>query len=273
MSTSNVFTILGSSGFIGSNFVEYLKNSTNLEVHTPRIDDVLSSNRDWGRIVYAIGLTADFRTRPFDTVEAHASLISRLLEKAKFDHLIYLSSTRLYSSSVDTKETAELVVNPSSQSDLYNISKILGESICLNSKRSVGVARLSNVVGFRKDSDLFIDQLIDEGKKMGTIHLKTSLESAKDYIHILDVLHLLYLMSQKKSTGIYNLASGENTHNAEILDLIHRCLGYEYTVEPNAPTWSFHKISTDKIKKEFNYKPKVFSKFFEEHLKNYTSRK
>ena len=79
------FTVLGSSGFVGAHLVRHLRSRGD-EVLRPGRDAVV--NGDLGHVVYAIGLTADFRTQPYATIEAHVSRLARLLERARFESLM-----------------------------------------------------------------------------------------------------------------------------------------------------------------------------------------
>ncbi len=51
---------------------------------------------DLGHAFYCIGLTADFRSRPFETIEAHCGLLKEVLSGSRFSSFVYLSSTRVY---------------------------------------------------------------------------------------------------------------------------------------------------------------------------------
>src|SRR5215204_2623584 len=89
-----MFTILGASGFIGSRLAKRL-GALGLEYQGVGRHDVLPA-ASLGNVIYCIGLTADFRSRPFDTVEAHVCKLLHVLRNCEFDLLLYLSSTRLY---------------------------------------------------------------------------------------------------------------------------------------------------------------------------------
>lgn len=91
------YTVIGASGFVGSHVAAHLRGQ-GIEPFCPVRDDPALWDHDLGRIFYCAGLTGDYRTRPFDTVEAHVGLLARLLEKARFERIVYLSSTRLYDS-------------------------------------------------------------------------------------------------------------------------------------------------------------------------------
>ena len=71
------FTIFGGRGFIGRHLVSYLRGCGH-EVLDQEASDLSSQSKNLGNVIYSIGLTGDFRSRPYDTVEAHTSLLSRL---------------------------------------------------------------------------------------------------------------------------------------------------------------------------------------------------
>jgi len=62
----------------------------------PTRDESLDG-RDLGHIIYCIGITADFRRRPHDTITAHVTKLQEVLTRTSFESLVYLSSTRVYS--------------------------------------------------------------------------------------------------------------------------------------------------------------------------------
>lgn len=185
------FTVLGGKGQIGSRLASLLV-AQNYEVWVPERDDPRLFSQDLGHVIYAIGVTADFRTRPIQTMIAHVSVLAEVLDRTKFDSLLYLSSVRLYKGCAIGDEKGHLTVCPSKCSDLYNISKLAGESLCFHCDRpNVRIVRLSNVVGAEQDdSPNFLPSLVREARQ-GKVQLRTALASSKDYIHIDDVVGLL----------------------------------------------------------------------------------
>jgi nucleoside-diphosphate-sugar epimerase len=218
-------------------------------------------------VVYAIGLTADFRTRPLETVEAHVCVLRRLLAEARFDSLTYLSSTRVYAGGTDTVEDATLRVNPNNPSDLYNLSKLTGEALCLHAGRSgMKVARLSNVVGLRRDPDTFIDQLMREARGSGRAVLRSQASDRKDYIALADAVSLLTRIALAPVAGIFNVASGEAVTNATVARLLDEVLGITVQQQPDAPSWDFEPIDTARVRHAFGFQPRQFESFFTEFL-------
>lgn len=247
------FTVLGAGGFIGSQLAEALKHSG--AVYAPLRqdgsdipDEVLK--RDLGHVFYCIGLTANFRNRPFNTVEAHVCILRRILEQARFESLTYLSSTRVYEGSATTHEASILQVSPSNPGHLYNLSKLMGESLCLASRRKTKVARLSNVFGRTMPQQNFISQLLNEAANTGRVQFLTDPNSVKDYVSVRDVIRWLPQIALHGKHSIYNVASGINTSNAEIAILLEK-KGIAVSFAENAPAWSFPIIDTHRLAQEF----------------------
>ena len=68
--------------------------------------------------------------------------------KGNFDSFVYVSSARLYYNGISTNEEDDIVINPNNLNDLYNISKVMGESACIaSSKKNIKIIRPSNVTG------------------------------------------------------------------------------------------------------------------------------
>ena len=254
-----VFTVLGASGFIGKSLAAWLREQGH-EVQTPTRDltsaELIASVR--GHVLYCIGLTADFRCRPWDTVDAHVGILREVLACAQFSSLTYLSSTRVYLGCKIGREDAALTVQPNEPDQLYNLSKLLGESLCHAAhrvERPVRVVRLSNVIGSDLASENFIYTLLREALNKGVVRLNTTLNSAKDYIALEDVTRMLEQVAIRGQSTCYNLASGHQTTNLEIVQLISKLTGSSFTVDSNASQISFPPIDIHRLRKEFGFEP------------------
>src|SRR4029077_19833266 len=95
-------TTLAASRCIGAHLAARLRE-LGIECLSPARDEEITKRR-LGDVIYCVGLTADFRTRPFDAGEAHVSELSRVLQRCSFDSLLYLSSARIYGSGDNTRE-------------------------------------------------------------------------------------------------------------------------------------------------------------------------
>src|SRR5580704_13059050 len=107
--TAKQFTVFGASGFVGARLAQHLKNATH-PVNAVTRSNAPPHGADLGHVIYAIGITADFRNRPFDTVAAHVGRLAEVLQNYKFDSFLYLSSTRIYRGAASTREEAEICI-------------------------------------------------------------------------------------------------------------------------------------------------------------------
>jgi nucleoside-diphosphate-sugar epimerase len=251
-----MITILGASGFIGRHLVQRLAAAGN-DYYAPSREADLTK-QPLGDVIYCIGLTADFRKRPFDTIDAHVTKLAHLLKECEFDSLLYLSTTRVYKPlGVAVNEDSAIMSNPQDPNDLYNISKIMGESLALSSGRLVRVARLSNVFGADWLSQNFLFSLIKDALSSSHIHLRTALASNKDYISVEDVVTCLLKIVQGSQSSVYNVASGVNCSHEAIVTSLQQLTGCRVTVAADAPTVTFPQIEIERLRNEFNFQPKL----------------
>ncbi|MHA8072224.1 NAD-dependent epimerase/dehydratase family protein [Aquirufa ecclesiirivi] len=253
-----MITVLGASGFVGSSLVNLLKDRGEAYYTPQRNDDLF--DRDLGHVIYCIGMTADFRTKPFDTIESHVCKLSGLLQNAQFDSLTYLSSTRIYIntpySKTKVKEEDSIIINSINPSDIFAASKMTGELLALNSGReNIKIVRLSNVFGDDFYSENFITSVIKEALTKYEVKINSSPDSAKDYIAIEDVCQSLFLLANLNITGVFNLAYGSNISNEDLLSEIARLTDSKMCYAPDAPRILFTEIDTSKLEKVIQFKP------------------
>ena len=248
-----MITIFGASGFIGSHLADKLEQ-LHLDFQAVRREDPPPPG-NLGDVIYCIGVTADFRSRTFDTVAAHVCTLLELARNGQFESLLYLSSTRLYAANDSTDEEQALRVSPRNPDDLYNISKAMGESIALNCGRPARVVRIANVYGPDFTSDNFLPSILKQAASGETIVLQTAPESAKDYISIADVVDGLIQIATKGRQQIYNLASGVNVTHSQIAETLRRSAGCAVEFASAAPEIKSPPINIDRMRSEFNFAP------------------
>jgi nucleoside-diphosphate-sugar epimerase len=250
-------TVLGASGYIGRHMVDYLRKQGH-SVWAPARGDESVFSRDLGHLFYCVGLTGNFRARPFDTVQAHVGYLSEVLRRGQFASLLYLSSTRVYVDAQVTHEDSPLAVQSQDPSYLYNLSKLMGEALCHSCGRpQVRVARLSNVVGPGLDprSGNLVADLVCQARA-GRIVLRTAPQSAKDYVHIDDVVAWLYRIALHGHYCTYNVASGVQTTHAEWLERLSTKFGASVEVLADSPLQSFPRIEVARLATEFGAEAK-----------------
>lgn len=249
------FTVLGAGGYIGSRLVERL-SSAGHECRAVTRGDPPDESADLGNVVFAVGLTADFRQHLADTVEAHVCEAARVLHTARYDSFLYLSSTRVYNRSSEAREDARLVVDPTDSEDVYNLSKLAGEALCLaHPNPAVRVVRLSNVYGGGGSSPSFLDDLLAAAGD-GVIRLRTDPASEKDYVHVDDVCDLLPRVSLEGRRRLYNVAAGCNVTHERIVEILAAQTGCRVEVEPGAPVITAPRISIERVRDEFAFAPR-----------------
>lgn len=242
------YTVIGASGFVGSRLVAALLEDGH-QVYAPRREDTGLFTRDLGQVIYCAGLTADYAVRPFDTIDAHVTLLARVLRDARFSHLVYLSSTRLYDSNgaAGGDEEQDLHLNPANPRHLYDFSKALGENLCLTVARDrTAVARLACVFDAAPGSPGFLSEWLQRATKEKTFSLDSGTGFVRDYIHLDDVVASLRAMSDQVVTGIVNVASGENVSNGELADVFNRC-GWSVRLSRETPLQSVPRCDAQRL--------------------------
>jgi nucleoside-diphosphate-sugar epimerase len=248
------FTILGSSGFIGSNISKTLKNK-NFDCYTPDVRKESLDGKNLGNVIYSLGVS-DFRNKPLETIDAHICILNKILKNCNFDSLLYISSGRMYYNIDSTLEENSLIGNPNMKNDLYNLSKLQGELLCQSMNNpKIKIIRPSNVVGITAPANLFIPSLIKEAVTAGKIVLHSTLDSEKDYVYIDDLVELIPKIISSTKFQLYNIASGYNISSSKIINEIIRLTDCKLEIASNAKKFSSGQINIDRIKTEFNFVP------------------
>lgn len=249
-----LITILGSRGYIGTHFAQRLRDQ-GVEYWAPQKGEALDG-RNLGTVVYCIGLTSDFRARPLETVEAHVCVLRSLIEHGRFQSLVYLSSTRVYKGlSGPVAEDAPCLVRAQDPDDLYNLSKLLGEALTHSLGSAGRVVRLSNVYGGDFSSQNFLTSILGDAANHNRVAFLTSLDSAKDYLHVDDVTAMLQHVTLHGRHPVYNLSSGALTTNRAIAAALEAA-GVDVRVVDGAPTIVHPEVDNGRICHESGCRPR-----------------
>lgn len=252
----DLVTILGASGFVGRHLAAHARER-GFAVLTPARGDGAVFERDLGHVIYCVGMTADFRRRPHDTIDAHIGLLNEVLRRSRFESLLYLSSTRVYQRADRAEESALLAAQPSDPSDLYNLSKLMGESLCLSRPEpTTRAARLSNVYGIDPGSENFLPSILRDAVATGRVRLGLGRGSEKDYVAVEDVARALLTIALEGRERLYNVAAGENVSNGALLDAIAALTGAETSTAPDAPEIRFPPIDVARLAATMDWRPR-----------------
>jgi len=244
------FTIVGGRGFIGSALAASL-SAAGAPVRIASHQDSLAG-APLGHVIYASGVAASAAADPAYAFAVHVEGARRILAGGRFDSFLYLSSTRVYGAATETGEEAALRVMPAEPgNDVYRISKIAGEALCLAAPGAgVRVARLSNVSGESYRSPLFLSDVLRQAARAGRAVVHTTRDSGKDYITIGDVCRYLTGIALRGSARTYNVAAGANVANGAIYDSLST-LGIDVVIAEDAKRAWTPPIDVTRLQAEF----------------------
>src|SRR2546423_1407551 len=198
-------TVLGASGFVGSALIRKLQDARLPYLAPGRTENL--AGRNLGDVIYCIGLTADFRSRLLETVDAHVCHLMTIVRHCEFSSLVYLSSARVYRKQSGVAQEEDIVsVHPSDQDDLYDISKLMGEAVALAGCPKAKVVRLSNVYGPDFTSGNFLSAILRDVVQGKQVTVHSAPDSEKDYISLNDVVEGLLRITREGKHRLYNLA-------------------------------------------------------------------
>jgi nucleoside-diphosphate-sugar epimerase len=249
------FTVYGARGFIGSSLAAHLRGAGH-DVRTPARDEIPGPDEPLGHVVYAIGLTGDFRSRPIDTVEAHVGALADRIRAASYDSWLCLSSTRVYGGLTGpVSEDSVLRARPDADG-IYDLSKLLGEAICLSMPdERVRAARISNVYGPGMHDNSFLGMLLADVAAGRDITIGEAPGSSKDYVAIDDLCRMIEQIAVGGHHRLYNLASGSPVTHAEIAEVIEREMSSSVAFADGGPLRAFPTIDVARISGEIDFRP------------------
>ena len=253
-----MYTIIGANGFIGRAVQDVLR-AQGLSYDAwgrQQLSEAIEKQERVEHGIYCVGLTSDFRERASDTFEAHVGLLQRLLRACNFQSFLYLSSTRVYAGADLGSEDSRLRVNPNERSDLYNISKLAGESLVLAFPNpTYRVARLSNVYGDDFNSQNFINAICKELAVNRQLVIRQSESTAKDYISLDRCARLICAISREGQRRIYNVASGVQVSHQTIAKCLARVSGSIVEFSNDEFPDLFPTIDVSRIQSEWPHEP------------------
>ena len=218
------FSVFGARGLVGTRLVETLRDSGHLCEGYGR-ETWPERGAHLGRIIYSIGVTADFRKRPHDTVEAHVGRLSRVLQDYSFDSFTYMSSARVYRcANGPADEAASFSLPPLDPDKLYDLSKLLGECLCrFSADPKVRIVRMSNAYVAGDPSPNFLPSVLAEAACNGAVEIRQSPVSCKDYIALDDAVSAIIAITLHGTEPVYNVASGTMVSHGEIAVVLRKC--------------------------------------------------
>ena len=247
-------TVVGAQGLVGRAVADRLhRMGHQVSAYDPRRGPTTAQ---LGHVIYTAGVRGNFAHELKKAYEAHVEHLSRVALHTNHQGITYISSARLYKHSSVTAEE-ELIRTSSLQvGDYYNVSKLMGEALVLHcGGENSRVVRLSNVVGDLPSPHTFLHSLIESVERGESVMLSSALESSKDYITLRDVVDVLTLIAVTGEQSIYNLASGVNISNLEIINILSEHRHFRITLAETAANTTYPQIDISRIQHEFAFEP------------------
>lgn len=260
--SSPIATLIGGRGFVGAALASHLR-SQGWTCHVPEKGATWPvRGQRLGHVFYCAGLTGDYLARAADTVEAHVSLLARVLQSEQWDSLVYLSSTRLYDGLPAGHLASEadlLPVAPQVPRHLFDLTKLAGESLChaLGQGRA-RVARLASVYDSPADPNGFLPALlrqVAQTPRGGVLAVDSNAQSERDYVHLPDVLRALVDIAQRGKQTVYNVASGENVSNARLADWVAQGTGRQLQFRAGLSGKGSAVVDIRRLREDFGWQP------------------
>ncbi len=146
-----------------------------------------------------------------------------LLSNLTNSRLIFASSAAVYGSPMTIPTPVSTVTNPT---NIYGLTKLLGEEIIKHISKNYAIFRIFNVYGGNCNRSYVIPDIIRKIKRnKKQIKLLGTGKERKDFVFINDVLEVFNIATKKNINGVFNLGSGKPIDIDHLSRLIKRLMG------------------------------------------------
>jgi dTDP-glucose 4,6-dehydratase len=189
------------------------------------------------------------------------NLLEHVRMKAKFDRPLFvqISTDEVYGDIAEGVFTENDYLKPSNP---YSATKAAAEQFVYAYQRTYGIdyiiTRCSNNFGKRQYPEKLIPKVIMSAihNRPMTIHGDGSY--IRSWIHVMDHCEAIYALIEKKAVNdVYNICSGDEVSNLEVVKLIYSRLGVEPKLQFVDNRWGQdlrYAISTERIEKKTGWK-------------------
>lgn len=222
----NIF-ISGSTGFVGTNLIQYLKESFNSTI-TPITRDMLHNNtypKLDGIIIHLAGKAHDLKGNSgndeykFVNVELTKRLFNAFIE-SEADVFIFVSSVKAAADKVDNILFEDSVPNPKTN---YGISKLNAENYLLSKKlppnKKLYILRSVMIHGPGNKGNLnLLYNLVKKGipYPLGAYHNQRTFLSIDNFCFIVGEL----IMQKNIASGIYNISESKSFSTVDLIKIM-----------------------------------------------------
>lgn len=304
--------VTGGLGFIGSNFIHYVL-STRKDYEVVNIDVMsIGANpenlRDFkndmrytfvkgdicdqnllASLVKEIDVVVNFAAEthvdrsiadPWPFVHSNILGVYNILESMKkynkHAKLIHISTDEVYGETLEGSFSEEDRLKPSNP---YSATKASADMLCMAYYRTYGlnvsVTRCTNNFGPYQFPEKFIPKTIIRALMNLPVSIYGSGENIRDWIYVRDHCEAILLVAKNGLPGeIYNISSGEEIKNIELVKIILSVIGKPenliFFVEDRPGHDLRYSLESTKIRRELGWKPKhTFKEALEKTVKWY----
>ena len=254
--------ITGHTGILGR---ELLKKNNNLEFIKFKGDITKKKHiKEWlknNSIDIIVHLAAVVPTNIVEKKISYANkvnytgtkfLTDEIIKYKKIKWLFYSSTSHVYKFSKN-KISETSVIKPSSK---YGLTKLKGEKYIkkkLNKKISFCIGRIFSFTSINQIKDYIVPNIMSKVKlKKKKIFFKNT-NHLRDFLCISDICKAIKILTDKKSTGVYNIGSGNKVLISDIIKLIFTKYKKKYFIK-NTLKQTCLVANNSKIKR-LNWRP------------------
>lgn len=289
--------VTGGLGFIGSNFIRYLLNNYR-DISVANLDNMsygsnplnlkdIEANSRYkfikgdirnqafiNKLIKGIDVVVNMAaethvdrsiSNPRVFLESNTIGVFNILEAARLYNpdvkIIQVSTDEVYSDILTGSYTEEDRLKPSSP---YSASKAAADMFCLAYYRTYGldviITRSTNNFGPYQFPEKLIPKTIIRASMDMKIPIYGSGKNIRDWIYVLDHCKALDMIINKGRSGeIYNISSGNELENIELVKKILDIMGKKHSliefVEDRPGHDLRYSLDSSKIRRELNWKP------------------
>ena len=179
-------------------------------------------------------------------------LVDELLKYKKIKWFFYSSTSHVYKFSKN-KISENSQINPTSK---YGLTKLKGENYIkktLNKKIPYCIGRIFSFTSVHQKKPFVIPSIINKAKlRQETVSFDNT-NHLRDFLCMDDVCNAIKALIDRKSTGIYNIGSGNKVLISDIVKLIFTKCKKKYLIKDNSKQTCL--VSNNSKIKKLNWKP------------------